>query len=86
MSPFSRLSEKNQLLVLSIAVGITVGLAAVVLKTLISLIQRGLGGVFGNVWNGAVYYIILPGVGMLLALIFCRFIIKDNIGHGVTKA
>lgn len=86
MSPFSHLSEKNQLLVLSIAVGITVGLAAVVLKTLISLIQRGLGGVFGNVWNGAVYYIILPGVGMLLALIFCRFIIKDNIGHGVTKA
>jgi CIC family chloride channel protein len=86
MSPFSRLSEKNQLLVLSIAVGITVGLAAVVLKTLISLIQRGLGSVFGNVWNGAVYYIILPGVGMLLALIFCRFIIKDNIGHGVTKA
>ena len=83
---FSRLSERNQLLLLSVAVGLIVGLAAVVLKTLISLIQHGLGSVFGGFWNGALYYMVLPGVGMLLALLFCRFVIRDNIGHGVTKA
>ena len=83
---FSRLSERNQLLLLSVAVGLVVGLAAVALKTLISLIQRGLGSVFGGFWNGALYYMVLPGVGMLLAFLFCRFVIRDNIGHGVTKA
>lgn len=82
----SRLSERNRLLVLSVAVGLVVGLAAVVLKSLISLIQHGLGSVFGDIWNGALYFIVLPGVGMLLAMLFCRYILKDNIGHGVTKA
>ena len=71
---------------LSVVVGVIVGFAAVILKTLISLIQRGLGSVFGDIWDGAVYLIILPGVGMLLAMLFCRYILKDNIGHGVTKA
>lgn len=84
-NPLSRLSERNQLLVLSIVVGIVVGIAAVILKTLITVIQNGLGSVFGGLWDGAIY-LILPGVGMLLAMLFCRFIIKDNIGHGVTKA
>jgi len=82
----SRLSERNRLLVLSVAVGLVVGLAAVILKSLISLIQHGLGSVFGDIWNGALYFIVLPGVGMLLAMLFCRYILKDNIGHGVTKA
>ena len=82
----SRLSERNRLLVLSVAVGLVVGLAAVVLKSLISLIQHGLNSVFGDIWNGALYFIVLPGVGMLLAMLFCRYILKDNIGHGVTKA
>ena len=71
---------------LSIVTGLVVGLAAVILKTLISLIQRGLGNAFGELWNGAVYYIVLPGIGMLLAMLFCRHVIKDDIGHGVTKA
>ena len=86
MNPISRLSERNQLLVLSVFTGLVVGLAAVILKTLISLIQSGLGNVFGGIWNGALYYIVLPGVGMLLAMLFCRYLLKDNIGHGVTKA
>ncbi len=85
-NPLIHLSERNQLLVLSVVVGVVVGLAAVILKTLIRLIQHGLGNVFGDIWNGAVYLIILPGVGMLLAMLFCRYILKDNIGHGVTKA
>ncbi|MBR5177069.1 MAG: chloride channel protein [Bacteroidales bacterium] len=86
MNPISRLSERNQLLVLSVVTGLVVGLAAVILKTLISLIQRGLGNVFGDLWDGALYFIVLPGVGMLLAMLFCRYLLKDNIGHGVTKA
>lgn len=86
LNPISRLSERNQLLVLSLVVGIVVGLAAVLLKTLISLIQEGLRDAFGGVLDGALYYLALPGIGMLLAMLFCKFVIKDRIGHGVTKA
>ena len=85
-NPISRWSERNQLLVLSLVVGIVVGLAAVLLKTLISLIQEGLRDAFGGVLDGALYYLALPGIGMLLAMLFCKFVIKDRIGHGVTKA
>ena len=85
-NPIARLSERNQLLILSLLVGIVVGLAAVLLKTLIALIQKGLGEAVGGVLDGALYYLALPGVGMLLAMLFCKFVIKDNIGHGVTKA
>ena len=86
LNPISRLSERNQLLVLSLVVGIVVGLAAVLLKTLISLIHEGLRDAFGGVLDGALYYLALPGIGMLLAMLFCKFVIKDRIGHGVTKA
>ncbi len=85
-NPISRWSERSQLLVLSLVVGIVVGLAAVLLKTLISVIQDGLRDAFGGVLDGALYYLALPGIGMLLAMIFCRYVIKDRIGHGVTKA
>lgn len=80
------MSERNQLLLLSLVVGIVVGLAAVLLKTLIMLIQKWLDEAFGDVLQGAFYYLLLPGVGMLLAMLFCRYVIRDNIGHGVTKA
>lgn len=86
LNPISRMSERNQLLVLSLVVGIVVGLAAVLLKTLISVIQEGLRDAFGGVLGGSLYYLALPGIGMLLAMLFCKYVIKDSIGHGVTKA
>ena len=85
-NPISRWSERNQLLVLSLVVGIVVGLAAVLLKNLISVLQEGLRDAFGGVLGGSLYYLALPGIGMLLAMLFCKYVIKDSIGHGVTKA
>lgn len=81
----SRMSERSKLLLLSVVVGIAAGLAAVLLKTLIHLIQTGLAGFSGG-HPEAFRFLVLPGVGMLLAMLFCRRVIKDDIGHGVTKA
>jgi len=80
-----KMSEKGILLVLSLVVGICVGLAAVLMKSSIAWIQTGLRNALGG-GNNTVLYIVMPGVGMLLAMLFCRYVIKDNIGHGVTKA
>ncbi len=79
-----RISEHNLLLIMSFVVGVLSGLAAVILKKLVEWIQEGLSDSFADSL-GAAFYIVIPGIGMLLAMLFCRFVIKDGIGHGVTK-
>ena len=77
-------SEKNKLLVLSLAVGICSGLAAVLLETLVETIHHWLTSWFSG---SADNYLLLvyPGLGMLLSLLIVRYVVKDKIGHGVTK-
>ncbi len=79
-----RISAHNLLLIMSFVVGVLSGLAAVILKKLVEWIQEGLSDSFADSL-GAAFYIVIPGIGMLLAMLFCRFVIKDGIGHGVTK-
>ena len=79
-----RISEHNLLLIMSFVVGVLSGLAAVILKKLVEWIQEGLSDSFADSL-GAAFYIVIPGIGMLLAMLFCSFVIKDGIGHGVTK-
>ena len=75
----------RKLLLLSLAVGTAAGGAAVLLQSVIRWIRTGLNALTGSAGNGWMV-LVLPGIGMLLSLIFCKYIIKDNIGHGVTKA
>ena len=74
------------LLLLAVAVGLLCGFAAVLLKLLIELIQGGLMAVLdkADVWRDLLL-LLLPGIGMLLSLLFVRKVIRDDIGHGVTK-
>jgi len=77
-----RLPERTSLLVLSVVTGLLCGLAAVLLKLAIHTIQ----GSLANWHSGARWaYFLLPGVGMLLSGLIVRYVVKDNIGHGVTK-
>lgn len=76
--------EKRKLIILSFVVGISSGLAAVILESLVRAIHRGLTSWFDGSLDNFLY-LVYPGVGMLLSLILLRFVIKDNIGHGVTK-
>lgn len=79
---FRNMPEKRVLVVLSIATGLLCGLAAVGLKLAIHGIQTGLSTLFhGSRWP----WIFLPGAGMLLSWLIVHYIVKDNIGHGVTK-
>ena len=76
--------ERNVLLLLSVVVGILCGLAAVLLKVAIHAIQRGLLHLFpSDGFN--LPYLVLPGIGMLLSLLIVRYVVKRDIGHGVTK-
>lgn len=67
---------------LSLLVGLCVGFVAVLLKSGIHLIQQWLSPLTSDSY---LWTIILPSVGMLLSLLIVRYIVKDNISHGVTK-
>lgn len=78
------LSKKNKLLILSLLVGLLSGIAAVLLDEFILLVKHLIDTAFGG-YEYRWHYLLLPGIGMLLAYLLVRFVIKDNIGHGVTK-
>ena len=83
-SLLKKMAERDVMMILSLVVGIACGFAAVLLKTAIELIHYSTTSWF----EGAAYnylYLLYPGIGMLLAMLFVRYIVKDNIGHGVTK-
>lgn len=77
-----KISEKNLVLILSFIVGILSGLAAVLLKTTIHFTHHFLTQSFTefNYW-----YLMLPLVGIGLTVVFVKYLVKDDIGHGVSK-
>ncbi len=77
------MSERSLLLLLSFLVGIGSGLAAVLLTSCIDGIKHLLDNTLSL--NHNIQYLLLPGAGMLISLLLLRFVIKDNISHGVTK-
>lgn len=87
--PFRGLAQKRNeqttLLVLSVVVGILCGFAAVLLKQTIHWIYTGIVLRSVEATGFRWLYIIYPGAGMLLSLLLVRYLIRDNIGHGVTK-
>lgn len=78
------MSERDGMIVLSLFVGIACGFAAVILKSAIEFIHHSITSWFDGVAYSALY-LIYPGMGMLIAMLFVKYVVKDNIGHGVTK-
>jgi CIC family chloride channel protein len=80
----SHIKQRNFILILSFVVGIFASIAAFLLKTTIHLIQTLLTENFSrsqvNYW-----YLVFPVVGIFIASLFVRYIVKDNISHGVTR-
>ena len=77
-----KLKENNRLMMLSLLVGLCVGFVAVLLKEGIHLIQ---GLLTPLIQKSSLWMIALPAIGMLLSYLIVRFIVQDNISHGVTK-
>jgi len=78
------IAQKNFILILSFFVGILAALAAFVLKSSIHIIQYQLTSRFNpndvNYW-----YLVFPLIGISLTFLFVKYIVKDNISHGVTR-
>lgn len=76
------ISERYFILMLSLGIGITMALLSTLLKEVIHLLEHILTeGIQGRSYM----YLILPAIGILLSGLFVRYLLRDDIGHGVTK-
>lgn len=76
--------EKSFVVMLSLLVGVLGGFAALVLKGLIHIISQFLTS-YLSVTQGNWLFFIYPAVGILITVLFVRYVVRDNISHGVTK-
>ena len=78
------IKEKTFILILALVVGVAGGFAALLLKDIIHHLSGYLTAHL-SISNYNYSYLIYPVIGILLAGIFVRYIIRDNISHGVTR-
>ena len=77
-------SDNQFLLFISLLVGIFTACAGMLLKWLIGQIEELLTHEFvmtGSNW----LYLVYPVVGIWLTMLFVRYVVRDDISHGVTK-
>ncbi len=84
--PLGYLANRKQrtvVILLSVVIGVWAGLSAVLLKDLAFYTHEWLtqGFDFGK---GNYLYLALPLVGLSLTVLFTNYVIRDNLGHGVS--
>lgn len=79
-----RLSERQLMIVLAVIVGLLGGVAAFLLEEALHLIKFALVSWF-PVDTAGYLFLVYPVVGIILASLFVRVIVKDNISEGVTR-
>ncbi|MBQ8653204.1 MAG: chloride channel protein [Alistipes sp.] len=79
-----RLSTRQMLMVLAVIVGVLAGLGTFLFEVLLHGIGQGLTRWF-SVEKAQFLYLIYPVIGIILATLFVRHIVRDNISEGVTR-
>lgn len=78
------ISQKHLTLILSFVIGVVSGLAAVILKNTIHFTYQLLTEGF-TIEHQNWLYLAYPLIGIFITVLFTRYVIKDDISHGVTK-
>ena len=78
------ITERNFVLILALVVGLLSGFAALLLKLIIEEIASLLTA-HVSITQGNYSYLIFPIVGILIVSLFVRYVVRDNISHGVTR-
>ena len=80
----THIKEKNFILILSFIVGVFAAVASFLLKSTIHLIKYLLTESFSR-YDVNYWYLVFPVIGILITSLFVRYIVKDNISHGITR-
>jgi len=76
------LSDRVLITILSVVVGIIGGMSAVVIKNGVRYLSAFLHRYFIQE-DYQFLYLIFPALGILLAVLFIRYILRDYVGHGI---
>ncbi|MCR4959152.1 MAG: chloride channel protein [Prevotella sp.] len=80
----THISERMFVLMLAFLVGLLSAVAAYVLHWLINQIVALLTGSF-DASSFNLLYLVYPVVGIFITMLFVRYVVKDNISHGITR-
>ena len=77
----THMTDRRFMILLSIPTGFLAGAAAVIIKKL----AHGIRDVVINAqFNYShILYFICPAIGILLTILFCKYILKKDVGHGI---
>jgi chloride channel protein, CIC family len=78
------ISPRNFILILSLIAGLLGGLAGVVLKNAVHLSHSILMSVI-SIKSFNLLYLVLPFIGILISYLYVKYLVKDNIGHGISR-
>lgn len=78
------IKEKTFVVIVAFLVGLAGGFAALLLKGLIHYISAFLNSHL-NIAGANYTYLIYPMAGIFLTMLYVKYVVKDNIGHGVTR-
>lgn len=77
------IGQRYSVLVLSLLVGILSGLASVILKHTIEFLKEVVTEAISGDYN--FLFLVSPAIGIFITMHYVRYIVKDNLGHGITK-
>ncbi|MCP4214142.1 MAG: chloride channel protein [bacterium] len=77
---FINLDSRAQMVIIGIIVGLVSGLAAVGLNKWLHFLSHELGH-----YKGTVYFLLFPMVGIVLTVLFLKYVARDFGGHGVPE-
>ena len=80
----AHIKDRQFMLLLALAIGVLTALAGLLLKWLIHQVEYLLTHQF-SITGANGLYLVYPVVGILLTGLFVRYVVRDDIGHGITK-
>ncbi|MBK7871805.1 MAG: chloride channel protein [Saprospiraceae bacterium] len=78
-----RISQRNYLILVSIVIGIVAGLVAVLLKVLVHTVREWI--YVNDPTSGRLSFVFLPLIGIMLTVLYVRFILKKPLSTGLSK-
>lgn len=78
-----KLNKKQFIIIASILVGLSAGIAAVLLKTFVHYIF--LAATYDKLSDFRFLYLVLPAIGLLLTVLICRYLLKNKLTKGLPQ-
>ena len=79
-----RLSDRQMMLLLAVVVGVLAGAGTYIFEVLLHLVRSALVTWF-PASEAQFLFLIYPAIGIILATLFVKYVVKDHISEGVTR-